>query len=167
MHNLVTNMQSRCIKTKRSRSGVHPSISLVNFIKRNRHTYAESWKELLTIRHLKIYNRIWNIYGCSYFGSIGLIVISDFSCSSLAQICPHSANYVFSLSYSCLCFNSDSPPLYSIPFCDLLLLLLLVDRLKKTPKPESDKANTGLRPRIAAHALMWLDWKCCVYSHQS
>lgn len=166
-HKLVTNMQSKCIKTKRSGSGVHPSISLVNFIKRNTHTYAESWKERLTIRHLKIYNRVWNKYGCSYFGTIGLIDLRFFLLKSYTNMPTQCKLCFFSFSYPCLCFNSDSQPLCPIPFCDLLLLLLLVDRLKKTPKPESDKANTGLRQRIAARALMWLDWKCCVYSHQS
>lgn len=71
----------------------------------------------------------------------------------VAQFSPHRTNYVFPLFF----LSSLVPTLSCIPFHDLLLLLLLVDRFKKkkkkTPKPESDKANTGLRPHACAHVI--------------
>lgn len=164
MHKLVTSMHTRCIKTKRCGCRAQPTVSMVTGIKK---------KKKKTCVHMQSFGKIFWPAGIRkytiepeiYTGSLILEPLVLFQTLilavyfSVAQISPHSTNYVFSLSFE------QSRTNCCIPFHNLLLLLL-VDRLKqkKTPDQNPIKPTQGWGH---THTLMWLDWKCCVYFHQS
>ena len=154
-------MHTTCIKTQRCGCGAQPTISMGTGVKKNA-CICRVWAKPFDQQTFKV----WNIHGCSYFGIIGLILNPD--SSSSFYCCTNIPHTVQIMSFSSLFLNSLIPTLCCIPFNDLLLLLLLVDRLKKKKKKTlNQNSMKSTQGSGHIHPLIWMNWKCCVYSHES